>query len=108
MGLGFVTRDIAGRTVLTFDGALDMSTLPQLSDILARHAEGGSTLAIDLDGITVLDDASVGIIIGAGMRQRESGGRLIIVCTNSGIVDRLERMGASGFVSIVGSVLDIA
>ena len=52
MGLGFVARDIAGRMVLTFDGALDMSTLPQLSDILARHAEGGSTLAIDLDGIT--------------------------------------------------------
>ena len=52
MGLGFVARDIAGRTVLTFDGALDMSTLPQLSDILARHAEAGSTLAIDLDGIT--------------------------------------------------------
>lgn len=106
--MGFVAHNIAGHRVLVFDGALDLSTLPRLSDIIAKQAEPGANLTLDLDGITVLDDAAVGIIIGCAARQRDGGGRVSIICTNPAIIERLERVGASGSLSIVSSVHDIA
>ena len=108
MSLRVSTQEIGGRLVLAFDGVLDVSSLPRLSDAFTRHLRPASTTVLDLDGITVLDDTAAGILLGAAARQRESGGTMVIVCTNPAIVDRLGRTGVGAAVSIASSVHDIA
>jgi len=102
------TQEIGRHLVLAFDGALDLSSLPRFSDALTKHLRPSMSAVLDLDGITVLDDTAIGILLGAAARQRESGGMLGIVCTNPDIIDRLRRMGVGAGVPIVSSVLDIA
>lgn len=108
MDLRVSTQEIGGHLVVAFDGVLDVSSLPRLSDALTRHLRPASTMVLDLDGITVLDDTATGILLGAAARQRESGGTTVIVCTNPAIVDRLERTGVGTVIPIVSSVHDIA
>lgn len=107
MSLRVSTREISGQTVLVLDGALDVSSVPQLSDALTRHARPMATIVLDLDEITVLDDTAIGILLGAAARQRESGGMLGVVCTNPTIVDRLGRSGAGAAIPVASSVHDI-
>ncbi|MEY3617582.1 MAG: hypothetical protein RL726_280 [Actinomycetota bacterium] len=108
MSLRVSTQEIGPHLVLAFDGALDLSSLPRFSDALARHLRPAMSAVLDLDGITVLDDAAVGILLGAAARRREAGDPFTVVCTNPAIIERLERMGVGTSVSIVSSVLDIA
>ena len=56
--------------VIGFVGELDLSTLPQLSDLLNKAInQSHQHVALDLDGITVLDDAALGILLGAASRM---------------------------------------
>lgn len=107
MSLRVSTQEIGGHMVLVFDGALDMSSVPQLTDALTRHVRPTGTIVLDLDEITVLDDTAIGILLGAAARQRESGGMLGIVCTNPAIVDRLRRSGVGAAIPVGSSVHDI-
>ena len=52
---------IDGIYVIGFVGELDLSTLPQLSDLLNKAmTQTHQHIALDLHGITVLDDAALG------------------------------------------------
>lgn len=108
MSLRVSTQEIGRHLVLAFDGELDLSSLPRFSDALARHLRPTVSAVLDLDGITVLDDAAVGILLGAAARRREAGDTLAVVCTNPAITERLERMGVGASVPVVSSVHDIA
>ena len=108
MSLRVSTQEIRGHTVLAFDGALDLSSLPRFSDALVRHLRPSISAVLDLDGITVLDDAAVGILLGVAARRRETHDPLAVVCTNPAIIDRLRRAGVDGAVPIVSSVHNIA
>ncbi|CAB4579447.1 unannotated protein [freshwater metagenome] len=108
MSLRVSTQEIGRHLVLAFDGALDLSSLPRFSDALTKHLRPSMSAVLDLDGITVLDDAAVGILLGVAARRRDAGDPLAVVCTNPDIIDRLRRMGVGAGVPIVSSVLDIA
>ena len=99
---------IGSHRVISCAGPLDISTLPRLSDALERHVGAGSSVVVDLDGITVVDSTTVGVLLGAAARQRETSSRFTVVCSNREIVARLEQLGLVPAVPLATSVHDIA
>ena len=94
--------------VVGFTGELDMSTLPKLSDLLNKAINANHVqLALDLDGITVLDDAALGILLGAASRIRINGGYMYVVCSNPKISDYLKRTQLDLIIPLATSVHDI-
>jgi anti-sigma B factor antagonist len=93
---------IGGMPTLMLSGEIDLSTVPLLHDamrrIIADHR--GQTVAVDLDGITVLDDTGMGVMLGAAGRAREHGGDLVIVCTAERLLRRFELSGLSRAVEV--------
>ena len=99
---------IDGIYVIGFVGELDLSTLPQLSDLLNKAMnQTHQHIALDLDGITVLDDAALGILLGAASRIRINGGQMSVVCSNPKIVDYLQRTQLDRIIPLANSVHDI-
>ena len=64
-------------------------------------------IALDLDGITVLDDAALGILLGAASRIRINGGQMSVVCSNPKIVDYLQRTQLDRIIPLANSVHNI-
>ncbi len=80
--------------VVALAGLVDLATVPQLHDLLLQAITGhpGATIAVDVDGVEVLDDAGLGVLLGAAGRAREAGGDLVVVA------NRLrERFTVTGF-----------
>ena len=89
--------------VLHLDGEIDLSTIPQLHDHLARlHA--GHTLFVDLDGVAALDDTGLGVLLGAAGRCREQHGELVLVCTAERLVARFKLTGLDRAIQVVARV----
>lgn len=83
-----------GVPVVALSGLLDLSTVPELRDVLVRVTTDhpGATIAVDLDGLEMLDDVGLGVLLGAAARARQAGGDLVVV------TNRLrERFSATGF-----------
>ena len=94
--------------VIGLTGELDVSTLPTLSDLLNKAiSQNHVHLALDLDGITVLDDAALGILLGASSRIRINGGRMSVVCSNPKIANYLRRTQLDLIIPLASSVHDI-
>ncbi len=99
---------IDGIYVIGFVGELDLSTLPQLSALLNKAMnQTHQHIALDLDGITVLDDAALGILLGAASRIRINGGQMSVVCSNPKIVDYLQRTQLDRIIPLANSLHDI-
>jgi anti-sigma B factor antagonist len=80
-----------GSQVVPVEGEVDLATVPALRDRLLKavtHDPGGEVV-VDLDGVTVLDDTAMGVLLGAAARARELGGELAIVCTSPRLLERL-------------------
>ena len=97
---------VSGSIVVTVDGAVDLAAVGHLHGDLSRavRQHPGATLVIDLDAVTVLDDAGLGVLLGAAAAARESGGDLEIVCTRPALRDRLERTGFDRAVAVRASI----
>ncbi len=81
-------------------GEVDLATVPELRDAAHRLVMDapGRTVAVDLDGVTVLDDTGLGILLGTAGRARDHGGDLVVVCTS----DRLrEWFAVSGLARAI-------
>lgn len=91
MELQLTTSRVADRVVVSLRGVADLSTAPALHDGLRRACldHAGETLLLDLDGAIVIDDAALGLLLGAAARARQAGGELELVCTNQHLRDRL-------------------
>jgi anti-anti-sigma factor len=99
---------IAGRNVLALAGDLDLSTLPRFGDCLARltSAAGTSTAVVDLDGVGYLDDAALGLLLGAAGRSRTGGGELVVVASDDRLRRRLTATGFDRAVRVVAAIAD--
>ena len=89
--------------VLALSGSVDLSTVPTLCDALARligdHA--GRLVAVDLDGVDILDDSGLGVLLGAAGRARSNGGELVIVASDGRLRDRFAVTGLDRAVDVV-------
>lgn len=89
--------------VLSLSGAVDLSTVPVLRDALVRlvgdHA--GRLVAVDLDGVDVLDDSGLGVLLGAAGHACSCGGDLVIVTSDQRLRDRFTLTGLDRAVDVV-------
>ena len=60
-----------------------------LSRVVRRHP--GDSLLVDLDAVDTLDDAGLGVLLGAAAAARETGGDLEVVCSRPALVERFRR-----------------
>lgn len=97
---------VGSALVVTVDGVVDMSSVGRLHDDLARavRQHPGVTLVIDLDAVGALDDAGLGVLLGAAASARDSGGDLEVVCTRSPLRDRLTTTRFDRAVVVRGSI----
>jgi anti-sigma B factor antagonist len=81
----------AGVPVVSVAGELDLATAPRLRDalVLAAIDHPGQRIAVDLDGVTMLDSAGLGVLVGALRRLTASGGDLVVVCSTPRLLDLL-------------------
>jgi anti-sigma B factor antagonist len=70
--------------VLALIGEVDLASVPVLGDALLDliSDERGVRVALDMDGVSALDDTGLGVILGAAARARAAGGDLVVVCSN--------------------------
>jgi anti-sigma B factor antagonist len=68
--------------VMMVGGELDYAASPQLRERIADQiAAGGRRLVLDLSAVTFIDSTAIGVLVGAVLRLRETGGgSLAVVC----------------------------
>ena len=83
--------EVGGSFVVTVDGVVDLAAVGRLHDDLSRtvRRHPGVTVVVDLDAVSVLDDAGLGVLLGAAASARAQGGDLVVVCTRPALRDRL-------------------
>jgi anti-sigma B factor antagonist len=97
---------IGGMPTLQVSGEIDLATVPLLHDALRRLVADhlAQTVAVDLDGVSVLDDTGLGLLLGAAGRAREQHGDLIVVCTSPRLRERFDLSGLSRAVDVRGRI----
>lgn len=92
--------------VVTVEGIVDLSTVGRLHDDLARavRQHPGVTLVVDLDAVGALDDAGLGVLLGAAAVSRDAGGNMEVVCSQPALLARLTRTHFDRAVDVRGSV----
>lgn len=88
------------------DGVVDLSSIAVFRDALLRcvHANAGTTVVVDLDGVTALDDSGLGVLLGAAAAARQSDGDLEIVCNAERMRTRLVRTRLDRAISLRESI----
>ncbi len=83
--------DVGGSIVVTVDGVVDLAAVGRLHNDLSRtlRRHPGVTVLVDVDQVSVLDDAGLGILLGAAAAARADGGDLVVVCTRPALRERL-------------------
>lgn len=99
----FARNDVVGDVpVVSFEGVIDLASVPMLHDhlraVVAGHA--GTTVAVDLDGVTALDDCGLGVLLGAAGLARQHGGDLVVVATGERLRDRFRVTGLDRAVEV--------
>jgi anti-sigma B factor antagonist len=102
MSLATSTVVVADDAVISLSGEVDMATLPLLHDALTKALahHPGRMIVIDLDGVTVLEDVGLGILLGAAGSARLTGADLVVICNNMRLRERLDRTGFSRAIEI--------
>ena len=92
-------------TICQLDGELDLSTICQFRETVAGIAPG-SRLLIDMSGVTFLDSAGLGALVGTIRRSREFGGDVAVTCNRHVLVRLLSTVGLDRVVTITDNVED--
>ena len=79
--LSVTIRRERGVVIAEVAGELDMSTGPRLGEHLFTLADSGQPLVVDLNRITFIDSAGLGVLIAASRRAGVHGGSLHAVCS---------------------------
>lgn len=97
-------------TVLALDGIADVAAIPTLHNLLQRLVteHGGQHLVVDLDGVAGLDDAALGLLLGAAADARARGGTLAIVCTSERLRQRLTDTRFDLAVRVAASISELS
>jgi anti-sigma B factor antagonist len=67
-------------------GEVDLSTAPELKEVLNGVIDGGARLVlVDLSTATFIDSTTLGVLMGAVKRVRPDGGEIAIACDDANI-----------------------
>jgi len=92
MDLRLTTTRVGDYPVVSLSGIADLSAVPGLHNYLRRACTDhpAETLLVDIDGLLLLDDAALGLLLGAAATARLNGGDLELVCTDERLLARLK------------------
>lgn len=92
-----------GVAVLRLSGEVTLSTLPHLSDMLnkATQEHPNTPFVVNVNDLTLLDDAGIGILMGFAGKLRTSNISCVVVCSQAGIRSRLATTGFDLAVSVI-------
>ncbi|HLM65510.1 MAG TPA: STAS domain-containing protein [Acidimicrobiales bacterium] len=105
MELRTEVSEIAGWTVVSIFGELDVATAPALREkLIALVGDGSTQVVLDLEGVDFLDSTGLGTIISALKRVRTHGGDMRLVCTQGRIRRLFEITGLDKAVPLLPSL----
>jgi anti-sigma B factor antagonist len=105
MELRTEVSEIAGWTVVSIFGELDVATAPALREkLIALVGDGSTHVVLDLEGVDFLDSTGLGTIISALKRVRTHGGDMRLVCTQARIRRLFEITGLDKAVPLLSSL----
>ena len=107
MDLRVTTSTVGTARVVALDGVADLAATPALHAALERATAdlaGLGEVVVDLDGLGLLDDAAIGLLIGAAARVRAAGIELVVVCTNERVCERLHSTRVDRIVQVTTSI----
>jgi anti-sigma B factor antagonist len=90
-----------GWQIVLVAGEVDVATAPRLHDrLVALTSEGHRQIALDLEGVTMLDWMGLGAILGVLARVRSLGGELALVSPSSTTRELLALTGVDQIIPI--------
>lgn len=106
MDLSLRRSTIGATHVLSVVGDIDLSTIPRFTDALTRLIADapGTVVMVDLDGAHSVDDAALGLLLGAAGRARATHGDVAVVATDPRLRARFTETGFDRAVSVRNSV----
>lgn len=109
MDLSHRIATIGGRRVLALNGTIDLATLPRFNDCLIKLLTDGAghVGVVDLDGLNFIDDAALGLLLGAAGRARAGGGDLAVVVSEDRLRRRLTVTGFDKAVRVVAAISEV-
>ena len=103
-GLAIGVRRGAGHVLVTVAGEVDIATVPRLREQLFALAAGGRPLIADLDRVSFIDAAGLGVLAGAAGRAAAHGGSLHVVCARDRTRQLFRLTGLARPVGLAGTV----
>lgn len=98
---------VGEHVVVAASGELDVGSAPELRQrLLGMHAAGDHRLVVDLDGVDVIDEMGLGVLLGGAWRARSRGGTFDLVCTTARVREVLDLSGMSRAVEVHRTVTD--
>ena len=70
-----------GVVIAEVAGDMDLSTVPGLRERLLEAAGGGEPLIVDLNRVSFIDSAGLGVLVAVHRRAAQRGGSLHAVCS---------------------------
>jgi anti-sigma B factor antagonist len=105
MLLGVQVESAGEWTIVHVRGEIDMATAPRLRQALVGAMRDEKPhVVVDLDGVLFVDSTGLGVLIGALVRARRSGGDLVL----SGLARRLSELFSLVGLDKVFTVVDLA
>jgi anti-sigma B factor antagonist len=93
-----------GLYVISLGGEIDLYTAPEFKQQLIEALQAGARMiVVDLTKTTFIDSTTLGVLVGAVKRLRESGGELSLVCRDQNITKVFEITGLDRVFSIHAS-----
>ncbi len=110
MDLRISETTVAGVPTVIVDGIVDLATIGVLHGgvdrTIRRHP--GRRIAVDLESVPAVDDASLGVLLGLAATARDQDGELVIVASSPRIRERLARTRLDRAIDVVDSISEHA
>jgi len=98
-------RDTGGATIVELDGDADLASAPSLVPLLHRAvARAEQRVIVDLDGLAVLDDTALGLLVGAAATARRREVAFELLSTNARVRARLAETRVDQILTVVDAV----
>jgi anti-sigma B factor antagonist len=99
---------LADATVIHVVGEVDLTTAPELREVLidVLSTAPATHLIVDLSGVGFVDSTGIGVMVGAHKRVTANGGRFSAVIATPGVRKVLQTTGLLQAWRVTGSVRD--
>ena len=96
-----------GYVLVTVAGEVDFATAPGLRKRLFALARAGRPLVADLDGVSFIDAAGLGVLAGAARRAAAHGASLHVVCARRRTRRLFRVTGLDRAIPLVDSLAEV-